>query len=102
MATCCTDHSRSMDGKIRPLQYLQRGWLKYEHMSPRRLTYVTGNLFFVIFINIYKSSIVKDFHCSFIDVGRLRRTRMLVVLGLKNDEFKFKTRQTHASSSILT
>jgi hypothetical protein len=51
----------------------------YRDMSPRRSTYVTGNLTYVIGKG-YKSSIVIHLHCSLIDVGRLRRTHMLVVV----------------------
>ena len=52
-----------------------------KHMSPRHLTYVTGNLSYVTrkFANLARYII--DLHYSFNGIGQLCRTRILLVSG---------------------
>jgi len=53
----------------------------YKHItSPRQLTYVTEHLFYVAGKKLQSNTMV-DLHCSFTDMGRVRKTCMLVVLG---------------------
>lgn len=59
----------------------------YKHMSPRQLTYVTGNLAYVIW-KFYKSNVVINLHCSLIDMEGLQRTHMLVVVVHNVDGFR--------------
>jgi hypothetical protein len=52
----------------------------YKHItSPRQLTYVTEHLFYVAGKKLQSSTMV-NLRCTFIDMGRVRKTCMLVVL----------------------